>query len=140
MESHRLIMGSKALAPLLLLLLFGPCNQGSPGLRQRGIRIRSWEVIVSQRLGLFTVNIPGVGNSGQFVIENGEPSPGSGLQKSFQGVTAGDLAISDYPEARDNAYWDLSASYLSTIPACGTVHKQFLVPSGGSEYWSRCFV
>jgi hypothetical protein len=120
---------------VLMLCMGFDCSQPPPDpIQTGGIRIKTQEAIAG--IGNSEVPVPGCGHAGHVIVVDG---PGSGTQTSIEGVT-GTLGISDYPNARTNAEWDMSVSYLAVIKICGTARQTFSIPTVGSQITWTCFL
>jgi hypothetical protein len=115
--------------------LFSMAGSCKPPAFQRGIRVQSVEELADIANSRFPV--AGVGNSGNLTSVVGA---GTGTDTTFVGVTSGTFAISDYPNARTNANWQVDADFTPVILACGIGTQNFYVPAGGDIIFAICVV
>ncbi len=139
-----------ALGMLLLIALCSSCEEG-PKQFSKGIRVWSLYDVVdrppAQPIFLTTlpqhaVTIAGVGHFGDLQSTIGPPSGVSGSDVSFSGET-NNFGFDDHESIRDNAFWDLSVSYVpAAIPGCGSKRSPFPfnVPQGGLQIYAICFI
>ncbi len=137
------------LVTLLLIAVCSSCVEGPPDFR-KGIRVWSLYDVTDRPPAqpIFLTAVPpnaviisGVGHFGDLQSTIGPPSSVSGSDTSFSGET-NKFGFDDHESIRDNAFWDLSVSYLLELPSCGT-HRSpfpFKVPQGGLQIYAICYL